>query len=113
MIIVSGVAGGTELSGTIYEQGEQAPNFRGSPDDNAPFVWICDEFYQVESGGSTQQIADREIQIAFESPIPRGLETKEEAIKVAKGHIKTQFARIGIPEEEVNIEVKTEPQLPS
>jgi hypothetical protein len=104
MILVRGSAGGTALTGTIYERGEESPTFEGSPDDDAPYVWVCDEFYEVDSGGTTQRIRDGEIQIAFESPVPRGFDTREQAIAAAKDHVRTQFARIGV-EEEVEIEV--------
>lgn len=96
MILVRGQAGGTELTGTIYERGEQAPSFRGSPDEDAAYVWICDEFYEVDSGGSTQMIDGEEIQVAFESPMPRGFDTREQAVEAAQEHVKTQFARIGV-----------------
>jgi hypothetical protein len=104
MLLVRGAAGGTALTGTIYERGEDPPNFSGSPDDHAPYVWVCDEFYEVESGGAVQVIDGREIQIAFESPMPRGFDTRERAIEAAKEHVRTQFARIGV-EDDVEIEV--------
>jgi len=96
MLLVRGRAEGTALTGTVYEPGEEPPRFSGSPDDDAPYVWVCDEFYEVESGGSTQALDGREIQIAFESPVPRGFETREQALRAAKEHVRTQFARIGI-----------------
>ena len=104
MLLVRGAAGGTALTGTIYERGEDPPNFSGSPDDHAPYVWVCDEFYEVESGGAVQVIDGREIQIAFESPMPRGFDTRERAIEAAKEHVRTQFVRIGV-DDEVEIEV--------
>ena len=104
MILVRGSAGGTALTGTIYERGEDPPTFRGSPDDDAPYVWVCDEFYEVDSGGSTQVLEDREIQIAFESPVPRGFDSRDRAIAAATEHVRTQFARIGV-DESVEIEV--------
>jgi len=104
MMLIRGHAGGTALTGTIYERGEEPPSFRGTPDDDAPYVWICDEFYEVKSGGSTQRIDGRDVQIAFESPMPRGFDTKQQALEAAKEHIRTQFARIGI-DEEVSIEI--------
>jgi len=104
MILVRGSAGGTALTGTIYGRGEDPPTFRGSPDDEAPYVWVCDEFYEVDSGGSTQSLDDREIQVAFESPVPRGFDSRERAIEAATEHVRTQFARIGV-EEPVEIEV--------
>ena len=104
MILVRGSAGGTALTGTIYEEGEESPIFRGSPDDDAPYVWVCDEFYEVDSGGSTQRLGDREIQVAFESPVPRGFDSRERAIAAAEEHVRTQFTRIGV-EEAVETEV--------
>jgi len=105
MLLVRGRAGGTALTGTIYERGEEPPTFSGSPDDDAPYVWICDEFYEVESGGAAQVVDGREIQIAFESPMPRGFDTREDALAAAKEHVRTQFARIGVDDEAVEIEV--------
>ena len=104
MILVRGSAGGTALTGTIYERGEESPTFEGSPDDDAAYVWVCDEFYEVDSGGTTQRVGDREVQVAFESPVPRGFDTLEQALDAAKDHVRTQFARIGV-EEHVEIEV--------
>lgn len=105
MLLVRGRAGGTALTGTIYERGESSPAFSGAPDEDAPYVWICDEFYEVESGGTAQVIDGREIQIAFETPMPRGFDTREQALDAAKEHIRTQFARIGVPAAEVEIGV--------
>ena len=106
MLLVRGRAGGTELTGTIYERGEEAPQFRGAPNEDAAYVWVCDEFYEVDSGGSSLEVADKEIQIAFESPMPRGFDTKEQALEAAKDHVRTQFARIGIEPEDVEISVE-------
>ncbi|MEF8781267.1 MAG: hypothetical protein V5A46_11375 [Haloferacaceae archaeon] len=103
MLLVRGTGGGTALTGTIYERGEAPPRFKGAPDEAAPYVWICDEFYQVESGGSRQLIDGEEIRVAFESPMPRGFDTREQAVEAAKEHVRTQFARIGI--DDVDIEV--------
>jgi hypothetical protein len=105
MLLVRGTAAGTALTGTIYEEGEDPPQFSGSPDDNAPYVWVCDEFYEVDSGGSTQVIEGREIHIAFESPMPRGFETREAALEAAREHVRTQFARLGVDRSAVSIEV--------
>jgi len=110
MLLVSGSAAGTDLTGTIYERGECAPAFEGAPDGGAPYVWVCDAFYEVESGGQLQTIGDREIRVAFESPMPRGFETREQAIEAARAHLRTQFARVGVPESEVEIEtIKRDP----
>lgn len=106
MLHVVGRAGGTALTAIIYERGEDAPSFRGAPDEDAPYVLLCDEFYEVESGGSTFEINETTIRIAFETPIPRGFETRDQALSGAKDHIRTQFARIGVPE--VDVEFETE-----
>ena len=105
MLLVRGEAGGTTLTGTIYEEGERPPQFSGSPDDDAPYVWVCDEFYEVDSGGSTQVIDGREIRIAFESPMPRGFDTETQAIAAAREHVRTQFARLGVDPQAVSIDV--------
>ncbi len=96
MLMVRGCAAGTELTGTLYERGERAPSFRGAPDEDAAYVWVCDEFYEVDSGGTTQRVDGREVNVAFESPMPRGFDTREHALEQAKEHVRTQFARIGV-----------------
>jgi hypothetical protein len=106
MLLISGHGGGTALTGTLYERGEAPPTFRGAPNENAPYVWVCDEFYEVESGGSVTTIDGREIHVAFESPMPRGFETREQALAAAKEHVRTQFARVGVPATEVRVEVE-------
>ena len=108
MLLIRGEAGGTTLTGTLYERGERAPRFKGAPDEDAPYVWVCDEFYEVESGGTVQQVDDEEVNVAFESPMPRGFDTKEQATDAAKDHIRTQFARIGIDADAVEITVEKE-----
>ena len=104
MLLIRGSAGGTTLTGTLYERGERPPSFRGAPDEDAPYVWVCDEFYEVDSGGGTQRIDDREVNVAFESPMPRGFETREQAIEAGREHVRTQFARLGVPEANVTVE---------
>jgi len=106
MLLVRGRGGDTALTGTLYEEGEEPPRYRGSPDGDAPYVWVCDEFYEVESGGHRQQVDGREIRVAFESPVPRGFNSRERALDAAREHIRTQFARIGVPD--VDIEVVTD-----
>ena len=108
MLQVRGRAAGTELTGTLYERGERAPTFRGAPDGDAAYVWICDEFYEVESGGTTQRIGDREVNLAFESPMPRGFDTREQALEAAREHIRTQFVRVGVDPTDVELEVERE-----
>ncbi len=110
MLLVRGHGGGTALTGTIYERGEDPPQFKGAPDDDAPYVWVCDAFYEVTSGGSAVEIDGREIRVAFESPMPRGFDARGEALAAAEEHVRTQFARIGVDPEAVEIEVlETEP----
>ena len=103
MLLIRGRAGGTALTGTLYERGESAPSFSGAPDEDAPYVWVCDAFYEVESGGQRQQIDDSTVNVAFESPVAHGFETREQAIEGAKEHLRTQFARVGIAESDVEI----------
>jgi len=105
MLLIRGQAGGTALTGTLYEQGEPAPSFKGAPDEDAPYVWVCDAFYEVESGGTPQRIGDRELRVAFESPATRGFPDRATALPAAKEHIRTQFARLGVPSGEVDISV--------
>ena len=110
MLLVRGHAGGTTLTGTIFERGERAPTYKGAPDEDAPYVWVCDEFYAVESGGSETTIGGETVNVAFETPMPRGFETRDSALEAAKEHVRTQFARVGLPESDVEIEViKEEP----
>lgn len=107
MLLVRGSAGGTTLTGTLYERGEDPPEINGAPDTGAPYVWLCDEFYVVEQGGVTQQIDGQDIQVAFESPLPREFDTRDQALTIARDHIRTQFARLGIPEADVEIDIRT------
>ncbi|QZY00027.1 DUF7113 family protein [Halobaculum rubrum] len=110
MLLVRGSGGGTALTGTIYERGEEAPSFKGAPDEDAPYVWVCDAFYEVESGGSELVVDGDPIRVAFESPTPRGFDTREQAVAAAEEHVRTQFARVGVPEADVEIDVeKTDP----
>src|SRR6056297_2835529 len=108
MLLVRGSAAGTELTGTIYERGEEAPQFRGAPDEDAPYVWVCDEFYAVESGGLVQEVAGRDVRVAFESPVPRGFDTRDRALAAAREHVRTQFARIGVAGDDVEVTVEKE-----
>jgi hypothetical protein len=105
MLQIRGSARGTDLTGTLYERGEEPPQFQGAPDDDAPYVWVCDAFYEVDSGGTSQELGDRTVQVAFESPMPRGFETRAAAIEAATEHVRTQFARLGVPVSEVDVEV--------
>ena len=106
MLLIRGEAGDTTLTGTLYERGERAPRFEGAPDEDAPYVWVCDEFYEVESGGTVQQVDGETVNVAFESPMPRGFDTKEQALDAAEEHVRTQFARIGVDRDDVVIRVE-------
>jgi hypothetical protein len=105
MLLVHGTVGGAGLTGTLYEPGEEPPSYRGAPDEDAPYVWVCDAFYQVESGGRVQQVGDRELRVAFESPAPRGFERREDALAAAEEHVRTQFARLGVVADSVEVTV--------
>lgn len=107
MLLIRGEGGGTALTGTLYEPGEDPPSFRGTPRDGSPYVWVCDAFYEVESGGVTQRVDGTDRQIAFESPMPQGFDTRDGAIAAAREHIRTQFARIGVTEVEVTVRATT------
>ena len=37
--------------------------------------------------------------------MPRGFETREAAVEAAEAHVRTQFARLGVPEAAVDVEV--------
>jgi hypothetical protein len=106
MLLVRGLGGGTGLTGTVFERGEEPPTYRGSPDAGAPYVWICDSFYAVESGGTAVEVDGEEVRVAFESPMPRGFETKEQALSAAKEHVVTQLTRIGVDSESVTVEIE-------
>ena len=108
MLLIRGTAGGTALTGTLYEPGDEPPSYRGAPDEGAPYVWVCDSFYEVASGGQLQKVGGREINVAFESPSPRGFETRERAIEAAKEHLRTQFQRVGVDASTVSIETVEE-----
>lgn len=105
MLLICGRAGGTDLTGTLYERGEDAPSFDGAPDEDAPYVWVCDSFYEVESGGQRQVVDGDTVNVAFESPVAHGFETRERAVAGARDHLRTQFARIGVSEADVGIEI--------
>lgn len=104
MILIRGSGGGTELTGTVFERGEEPPVYKGAPDEDAPYVWVCDSFYEVESGGSALRVDGEEIRVAFEEPMPRGFDTKSAAVAAAKEHVRTQFARIGVAPDDVEVE---------
>ncbi|QUO48655.1 MULTISPECIES: DUF7113 family protein [Halorubrum] len=105
MILVRGSGGGTDLTGTVFERGEEPPAYKGAPNEDAPYVWVCDAFYEVESGGSPLVVDGEEIRVAFEEPMPRGFDTREQAVEAARDHVRTQFARIGVDPADVEVEV--------
>jgi len=104
--LVRGAAAGTTMTGTLYEPGERPPTFAGAPDEGAPYVWVCDECYAVESGGAVQRLDGRAVRVAFDPPLARGFETRERALAAAVDHLRTQFARLGVPEADVEIQVE-------
>ena len=106
MIFVRGLAAGTGLTGTVFEPHETPPRYAGAPEDSAPYVWVCDEFYEVLSGGAAAVIGGETIQIAFESPLPRGFDTEPAALNAAVEHLQLQFARVGVPGDDVEIEIE-------
>jgi hypothetical protein len=108
MLLIRGHAGDTALTGTLYERGETPPTFKGAPDEDAPYIWVCDAFYEVESGGQETTIGGRDLNVAFESPMPHGFETRDRAIEAAEEHIRTQFARVGVDPDSVEFERITE-----
>ena len=105
MLLVRGSGGGTNLTGTVFERGEEPPTYKGAPNEDAPYVWVCDSFYQVESGGSALCVDGSEIRVAFEEPMPRGFDTRDQAVSAARDHVCTQFARIGVDPDAVDVEV--------
>jgi hypothetical protein len=109
VILVRGAARGTDLTGTVFEPDDEPPSYSGAPDVSAPYVWVCDSFYEVESGGTALFLEDETVRIAFESPSPRGFGTEEEAVGTAKEHVRTQFVRIGVDGDEVDVEVVRSP----
>ena len=106
MIFVRGLAAGTGLTGTVFEPHETPPRYAGAPEDSAPYVWVCDEFYEVLSGGAAAVIGGETIQIAFESPLPRGFDTEPAALNAAVEHLQLQFARVGVPSDDVEIQIE-------
>jgi hypothetical protein len=99
VLLVCGLAGGTGITGTLYEPGEEPPSYRGAPDADAPYVWVCDAFYAVDSGGRPLELDDGTVRVAFERPSPRGFAERDRALAAAKAHVRRQFARIGVDEE--------------
>jgi len=61
MILVRGSGGGTELTPGRCSSAVRNPPYKGAPDEDAPYVWVCDSFYEVESGGSALLVDGEEI----------------------------------------------------
>jgi hypothetical protein len=99
VLLICGLAAGTGTTGTLYEPGETPPSYSGAPTTAAPYVWVCDTFYQVNSGGQQLETDNGSIQVAFDRPTVRGFERRERAVTTAKSHIRRQFNRIGIDTE--------------
>jgi hypothetical protein len=99
VLLICGLAAGTGTTGTLYEPDETPPSYSGAPTTAAPYVWVCDTFYQVSSGGQTLETDRGTIQVAFDRPTVRGFERREQAVAAAKSHIRQQFNRIGIDTE--------------
>jgi hypothetical protein len=99
VLFICGLACGTGTTGTLYEQGETPPSYEGAPSVHAPYAWVCDAFYEVESGGQELETDRGTIQVAFERPTVRGFERRDRAVAAAKSHISDQFARVRIDSE--------------
>ncbi|MFT4882441.1 MAG: hypothetical protein ACI9CA_001402 [Natronomonas sp.] len=99
MLFVCGLAAGTGTTGTLYGPQETPPSYDGAPTVSAPYTWVCDAFYRVESGGQRLETDNGTVQVAFERPTVQGFEDQAQAIAGAKAHIRRQFARIGIDRE--------------
>jgi hypothetical protein len=109
MLLICGLAGGTGTTGTLYEPDDTPPSYTGAPTLKAPYVWVCDAFYQVESGGQELTTDQGAIRVAFQRPTVRGFEQRERAITAAKTHIRDQLSRIGIQvEPEFHIDTPAE-----
>ena len=96
MLLIRGLAGGTGLTGTLYEPGETPPSYRGAPDVGAPYVWVCDEFYAVETGGMRDRLVDGAVPAALRQPSPPGDEHPHRAAESPRAHIPEQGARGGV-----------------
>ena len=110
MLLICGLAGGTGTTGTLYEPDESPPSYSGAPRVDAPYVWVCDAFYQVASGGQSLELDRGTIRVAFEQPTVRGFERRERAVAAAKAHIDDQLSRIGVrAEPEFHIRPRSDP----
>jgi len=84
MLLVCGLAGGTGTTGTLYEPDESPPSYDGAPTVAAPYVRVCDSFYQVASGGQELETDQGTIRVAVERPTMRGFERRERAEQARK-----------------------------
>jgi hypothetical protein len=96
VLLICGLAGGTGTTGTLYEPDESPPSYDGAPTVEASYVWVCDAFYRVESGGQELETDQGTIRVAFERPTVRGFDRRQQAVTAAKSHIRDQFSRIGV-----------------
>lgn len=109
MILIKGDYNGTGLTGTVFEPNDTVPAYKGAPSVQSNYTWICDSFYEVDEGGTKQDIDGEEKSIVFERPIPKGFINKKQAIEGGKNHIRTQFQRIGASESDVTFNLKENP----
>lgn len=109
MILIKGDYKGTGLTGTVFEPDDKVPAYQGAPSVQSSYTWICDSFYEVDEGGTKQNIDGEQIRIVFEKPTPKGFTDKKQAIEGGKKHIKTQFQRIGASESDVTFTLTEDP----
>ncbi|MFB6162138.1 MAG: hypothetical protein ABEJ86_01680 [Halococcoides sp.] len=102
---IDGRYGGVALTGTLYEPGDDPPDYEGAPTPETPFVWVCDAIRPVESGGVVQSIDGRDVRVTFERPAPRGFEDRGVAIDAAFDHLRDQFARLDVDTDAVTVTV--------
>jgi len=93
------------LTGTLYEPGDDPPEYRGAPTPATDFVWVCDAITPVGAGGVVQEIDGREVRVTFQRPAPRGFEDRGRAIDAAHDHLVEQFARLGVDPDAVTVSV--------
>jgi len=99
--------GGVALTGTLYEPGEDPPDYEGAPTPETPYVWVCDAIQPVPDG-IVQSIEGREVSVTFERPAPRGFEDRGAAIDAAYDHLRDQFARLGVDRDDVTVGIETD-----
>ncbi len=92
------------MTGTLSNRVRTA-RVQGAPDEgttNVGSVTLCTRS-RAAGRSSPSATGDR---IAFESPMPRGFETRDAAVEAAKEHVRTQFARLGVAGETVDVTVQ-------